>query len=413
MRSVALDVHKDKLVLSESRDGAIVARATGRHLLDLEKVLGPDTPRARVAFEACRSAWVLHDSLQAWGHEPLILDTTRIRRIGVGQHGRKNDKIDADVMARALESNYIHLAHVLSPGRREIRRVLATRHGFVASRTQHVNIVRGLALSEGVEIACCDTDHFARHASAAAWSETTRRQLTPTLALIEQLTRAVHDATHELHEICSREPVVALLATAPFVGLIVAATFVSVIDEAGRFRDAHHVASYLGMVPSENSSNSLPRLGAITKAGNTWARAALIESAAGILDRGKSDDPLVLWGRAVSERRGKFIARVAVARRLAGILWAMWKYDRPYDPKRLAAQSSLGLEEHARQLHAQSESMETLAPEPELRDQRLSRAQRKLRGAFSARKMTQPKPRATDRRKTTAPRQRRGGHPTK
>jgi transposase len=95
-----------------------------------------------------------------------------------------------------------------------------------------------------------------------------------------------------------------------------------VIDEAGRFGDAHSVQAYLGLVPCEDSSGGRRRLGSITKQGNSYARAMLVQAAWSVLRCGDESDPLVRWGHAVGERRGKRIAVIALARRLAGVLWS-------------------------------------------------------------------------------------------
>lgn len=337
MRSVALDVGKEKLVLCEVRDGAVVKRARGRSLADLREVLGAGTPPARVAFEACRQGWWLHDQLTQWGHTPIMLDTTRIRSLGVGHHRRKNDPIDAEAIARALERGYVHAAHVLSPHRREIRSQLTIRHGLIETRTRFINILRGLAVSEGLTVRACGAEHFVSHARAAAWSAAMKPQIEPMLASLEQLEGAIRDATESLHALCAKEPLITRLATVPFVGLICAATFVAVLDDAGRFRDAHALQSYLGLVPSENTSNTPPRLGSITKAGNRWARTMLVQSAWLMLTKGDADDGLVVWAREIQQRRNKYIAAVALARRLAGVLWALWRRDAIYDARRAHA----------------------------------------------------------------------------
>ena len=67
--------------------------------------------------------------------------------------------------------------------------------------------------------------------------------------------------------------------TAPGAGVVVAAAFVSVIDEARRFRNAHQVQSYLGLVPEEESTGDRRRLGSISKAGNSYLRSLLVEAA--------------------------------------------------------------------------------------------------------------------------------------
>lgn len=117
----------------------------------------------------------------------------------------------------------------------------------------------------------------------------------------------------------------------PRVGLIVAAAFVSVIDEAARFRSAHQVEAYLGLVPGEDSSGGRRKIGSITKQGNAYPRSMLLQAAWCVLRSRDVQDPLQLWGKAVAKRRGNRIGAVAVARRLTGVLWAMWRDGTVYD----------------------------------------------------------------------------------
>jgi transposase len=130
------------------------------------------------------------------------------------------------------------------------------------------------------------------------------------------------------------------ITTAPSVGLVVAAAFVSVVDEARRFEGPHQLESYLGLVPRETSTGGKRKLGSITKQGNPYMRQLLVQSASGILRVGDADDPLRRWGRELAARRGRKIAVVALARGLAGILWAMWRKGTVYDTARLGGRAA-------------------------------------------------------------------------
>jgi transposase len=104
---------------------------------------------------------------------------------------------------------------------------------------------------------------------------------------------------------------------------------VATIDDAGRFHRAHEVEAYLGLVPRELSSGASQRRGRITKAGNTRMRWLLVQAAVSIL---RLRDPRTValrrWATGIAARRGKKIAVVALARRLAGILYAMLRDGR-------------------------------------------------------------------------------------
>ena len=124
------------------------------------------------------------------------------------------------------------------------------------------------------------------------------------------------------------------LRTVPSVGPVTAAAFVATIDDVRRFRRAHEVEAYLGLVPRELSSGERQRRGRITKAGNTRMRWLLVQAAVSILRlRQPQTDTLRSWATGIAARRGKKIAVVALARRLAGILYAMLRDGTTYGPR--------------------------------------------------------------------------------
>jgi transposase len=358
MRSVALDLGR-KITFCEVADEKVVRRGTVGSFRELERLLGPRTAPARVAIEACREVWHVERRLREWGHEPLVVDTTRVKQLGVGQHKRKTDRIDAEVLARAVETGGIPLAHVLSAHRQALRMQLSVRRGLVETRANYVTMVRGLARAHGVRLPGCDAVEFARTVEGVALGEELRLLVAPLLEVIRVLDPRIVEMDHKLEALCASEPVVLRMCTTPGVGLIVAAAFVSVIDDAKRFRHAHQVEAYLGLVPSEHTSVQR-RLGSITKQGNSYLRALLIQGAWCIL-RSRGQDPLALWAKAIAQRRGKRIAVVALARRLVGVLWAMWRDRTVYDPERLAHAAVRGLERQVQTLEQQQRALERAA----------------------------------------------------
>jgi transposase len=165
----------------------------------------------------------------------------------------------------------------------------------------------------------------------------------------------------QLVALCAREPIIAALTTTPGVGTVVAACFVSVVDEARRFRSAHQVESYIGLVPSEDTTGGNRRLGAISKHGNRYLRALLVQAAWVILRTSDKSDPLYLWATKLVERRGKRIAVVALARRLVGVLWAMWRDGTVYDAPHLAHQGVRGLRRAVQTLEQQTAALQRAA----------------------------------------------------
>lgn len=357
MRKIALDLGHRKIAYCEVAEGNIVQRRTVSAVEQLHDLLGPEQPAAVVAIEACREAWYVHDLLTQWGNEVQLIDTTRCKQLGIGLHGRKTDRIDVEVIAHAVERGAIPLAHVLSPHRRELRRQLGVRRALVEARAQLVVTVRGLAREQGQSLPGCDTEHFVSKVRNCKLDESLRALIAPLLTTLETVQTQLGRAENKLGELCAIEPVIQQLCTAPGVGAIVAASFVSVIDEAQRFHSAHQLESYLGLVPSEDSSGGRRRIGAITKKGNAYLRSLLVQGAWGVLCKAERDDPLRRWGEAVARRRGKRIAVIAVARRLAGVLFAMWRHGTVYDPTVLGTRSARGLRGNAARIQSHAESL--------------------------------------------------------
>jgi transposase len=384
MRSVGLDLGARHIAFCEVVEGQVVRRGSVRRLSELEPMLGPKAAAAKVAFEASREGWHVHDVLAGWGKQPVMLDTTRVQQIGVGQHGRKNDALDAEAMALALDAGRVPEAHVLSTERRALRAKLSVRGELVEMRARQVTLLRGLARAAGVLVASSSTDNFLQKLQEAPLDQATRALMAPLVATLTVAQQQLAAVDQEIAQVAKEDPIIRLCATAPGVALIVSATFVSVIDEAKRFRNAHAVSAYLGLVPGENTTGGKRRLGSITKHGNTHARSMLVQSAWQILRAGDAEDPLRRWADALAKTRGKRIAAVALARRLAGVLWAMWRDGTVYDPGLQARESARGLQTHAQSQGLRAQAMVRVAKKIQRRERTPSRTSRAKTSRASA-----------------------------
>jgi len=129
---------------------------------------------------------------------------------------------------------------------------------------------------------------------------------------------------------------VSRLTTLPGIGPITASAYVAALDDVTRFGGAAQVASYLGLVPREYSSGEQQRRGRVVRSAHPQVQALLVQAAWRLA---RSKDPrtadLRAWAQVIVRRRGKKIAMVALARRLARVLFAMWRDGVPYDPARI------------------------------------------------------------------------------
>jgi transposase len=132
-----------------------------------------------------------------------------------------------------------------------------------------------------------------------------------------------------LLEIAEQDPLCKRLMAVPGVGPVIALRFVAVVDQPERFHSAHHLMSYVGLTPGESSSSLRSQRRGITKAGASDLRHALIQGCWSML-RAKPSEPMAQWALALAARRNRQVAVVALARKVLGILWAMWCNGQSY-----------------------------------------------------------------------------------
>ena len=334
MDTIGLDLHKRESQLSIlTEDGELIERriATSRERFTM--VLGK-RPRSRILLEATtESEWVARH-LESLGHEVIVADpnfapmyATRSRRV-------KTDKRDARTLCEACRLGAYRPAHRLSDPQRHVRAELAVRDALVRTRTRFIALIKSFVRREGLRVPSGEAERVAARVSEMELPANLTIELAPLLALLDPLNKEIAQADRRLTALVASDPVVRRLTTVPGVGPVTAAAFVATLDDVTRFRSAHQVEAYLGLVPGEHSSGEHQRRGRITKAGSARARWLLVETAWRTLRSRRSETAgLRTWAERIAMRRGKRIATVALARRLAGILFAMWRDERNYQPR--------------------------------------------------------------------------------
>jgi len=288
-------------------------------------------PSSRVLVETCAESFGVADAAIAAGHEVRVVPASLIRSLGVGARRIKTDRRDAQALSEASCRMDLPSVHIPSVEARRKRSLCAMRAALVRSRTLLVNTVRGWLRTNGLSIRATPETLPARvrERGGGAVPEHVMR----TLHSIAELTTQIRQGDRELFEIARADDVCRRLMTVPGVGPITAVLFQSTVDDQQRFGGAHLVEAYLGLVPGEHSSSGRQRRLSITKAGSDVVRTSLVQ-AAWSARRTRRADPMVQWSIEVERRRGQKIAIVALARKLAGILFALWRDGGVYDPRR-------------------------------------------------------------------------------
>jgi transposase len=293
--------------------------------------------RCRVALEVgTHSPWVSR-LLKSLGHEVIVANARQVKLIT--QSSRKNDKLDAQSLARLARVDPQLLRPIQHRSEEAQHHLLAirVRAALVEARTKLVNSARGLAKTLGERLPQCDADALEVE-RLEGLPAGLRQVLKRLVEEVESLTEQIHACDEEIEQIARENyPETARLRQVSGVGTLIALTFVLTIDDPARFRKSRDVGCYVGMRPkSRESGESQPQLG-ISKEGDVYLRKLLVQGAHYILGRRGPDTDLKRWGLKLCARGGKNAkkrALVAVARKLGILLHRLWVTGEAYEPLR-------------------------------------------------------------------------------
>jgi transposase len=289
--------------------------------------LGAQDAAVRLGMEASGHARWFERLLSELRFELWIGDAAEIRTKRVRK--QKTDRQDAELILRLLLEDRFPRIWVPSGENRDLRQLLWHRHRMVQARTRIMNQLQAVALNEGVRC----KKRLWRDAGReqlesfrlAPWASRRRRDL---LELLDRLTPTIAELTQAIEQEVEKCPEARRLQTHPGVGALTALAFVLIIGRADRFQCGKQIASYLGLVPLEESSGQRRRLGHITKQGNSLLRFLLVEAAQVTV---RSDQEWRSKYFHLAMRRGRKIAKVAMARRLAVRMYWMWRKRWDYE----------------------------------------------------------------------------------
>jgi transposase len=259
---------------------------------------------------------------ELWTGDAAEIRAKRVRK-------QKTDRQDAQLILKLMLKDDFPQIWVPSWENRDLRQLLWHRHRMVQARTRIMNQLQAVALNEGLR---CKQRLWRERGRQqlesfplAPWASRRRHDL---LELLDRLSPTIKELTQAIEREVEKYPEARRLMTHPGVGPLTALAFVLIIGKAERFRCGKQVASYLGLVPLEDSSGKRRRLGHITKQGSSMLRFLLVE-AAHVAARSLPE-----WRSRyfhLTMRRGRKIAKVALARKLAVRLYWMWRKGWDYE----------------------------------------------------------------------------------
>lgn len=297
--------------------------------------------RCRIVMEAStHSPWVSR-LLTELGHEVVVANPRTMMQRG-GRRRRKNDRIDAEGLARIGRMDVQLLAPIQhrGPEARADLSLIRARDAAVASRTSLINTVRGLVKTHGGRIRTCSAPAFHKRAPEQIPSDL-EPALLPLTQMIEQLSDVIRAYDRQIDKLSrDKYPEAQRLTQVTGVGNLTALTYVLTLEDPRRFARSRSVGAFLGLVANQHQSGDVDPELRITKAGDVMLRRLMVTAAHYILGpMNRVDSDLRRFGQRLAQRGGKTSRKkaiVAVARKLAVLLHALWRTGADYEPLRHA-----------------------------------------------------------------------------
>jgi transposase len=313
-RWVGIDLHRRRSQIAIiDEDGELtLSRRIINHPNTFKELLG-DPDGTHVALEATYGWEWLADLLQEAGYGVHLAHPLRTRAIAAARV--KTDAVDAKTLAHLLRAGLLPEAYIAPPELRDLRELLRHRAVLTRMRTSVKNRVHALLARQGLRPEYSDLfgkagREFLAGVELPAGS---RRRLDSLMSLIADFDREITATTREIDQRAKADERVPVLCQIRGVGRYTAMLVIAEVGEVKRFPTARHLCAWAGLAPSVRSSDGKARLGHISRQGSPALRWALTEAAQKIPTGG---GPLRARFERIAKRRGRNIAKVAVAREI-------------------------------------------------------------------------------------------------
>jgi transposase len=288
-----------------------------------------------VVMEACGTAHHWGRRCQARGLAVRLLPVQYVRPY---VRRNKTDRTDTDAMLEAARCGGMLRVPVKTVEQQTLQALHRVRTQWQAARTARINVVRGLLREQGLPVPVGARTVLARVAGILEDAEVALPdllRLSPVALVVEEiraLETRIATIDQQLARVAAEHPVAQRLQQIPGVGVLTATALIGAVNHIHAFRRGREFASWLGLTPRESSTGGCRYLGRISKRGDGDLRGLLTHGARAVLlaaQRTARTTPqrltrLQQWAVTTAARRGHNKTAIALANKMARIVWALW-----------------------------------------------------------------------------------------
>jgi len=291
------------------------------------------TPVSRVVFESCATSHYWARVAARYEHQAALIHPAYVKAY---LKTNKNDFNDAEAICEADSRPTMRYVASKTIAQQDIQLLHRIRQRQIDQRTALVNQIRGQLLEYGIPIPKGISQ--VRH-QLASILEDGENELTPQARLLFdalrqelcELDSRIKQADKQVKQLADSHPLCQRLMAIPGIGPMIATALISAVGNASNFKNGRELSAWLGLVPKQFSTGGQQRLLGISKRGDGYVRALLVQGALSAITRckGRTDSQL-LWARQLQEKKGLQKAAVALANKMARIVWSVMARDHDY-----------------------------------------------------------------------------------
>ena len=331
---IGLDIAKNVFVaVGRDEPGKVV----WKRMLSRSEVLSTfaNMPVTTIGIEACAGSHYWARKLGAMGHDTKLIAAQHTRAYVTGN---KNDTNDAAAIAESRSRASTKYVPINTEAQQDLQMLHRARQALMQERIGMICRIRAFAgeygqvFAVGVAKFCTGLNAWLSDAQNGL-SGSAIATFTELKAQLDDKDARIAAYDQRLSQAAKEDARAARLMEVPGIGKLTATAVLATVADAHHFDNGRDFAANLGLVPREHSSGGKQRLFGITKRGDTYLRTLLIHGARSALRcAGDKPDKLLRWAQKLAERRGANVAAVALANKMARVIWALLAHGREYVP---------------------------------------------------------------------------------
>jgi transposase len=341
--TVAIDLAKDVFQVALANQAGRVVDRQRLTRRQFERFVDTLVAETDVIMESCGTSHYWGRRMQARGLRVQLLPVQYVRPY---VRRNKTDRADTDALLEAARCGEIRPVPVKTVEQQTLQAIHRVRTQWQTARVARINAIRGLLAEQGHAIPKGARTVLRRVTAIlsdpdAAVPEVLRQTITLVVDEVHGLEEKIAGLDRQLAQIAGAHPVATRLQTIPGVGVLTSTALVGSVGHIHAFRRGREFASWLGLTPRESSTGSRRYLGRISKRGDVHLRCLLTHGARSVLRvavqlAARAPDRLTRlqqWAVSIATHRGRHKATVAIANKLARIVWAVWHYDVDFEAR--------------------------------------------------------------------------------